>query len=106
MHLVFLCTDSNISSMHTARFALESCFARGFRPGKKPIHVVGGNFFYSARPVGVQYGVDFLHTGVIRSIETESFQKCFDNRDIVLLSPVGHCPSGEFFSLQAIPPPS
>ena len=88
--------------MRTARFSLESCFARGFRPGKKPIHVVGGNFFYSAQPVGVQYGVDFLHTGVVRSIEPESFHRCFDNRDIVLLSPVGHCPSGELFSIQVI----
>ena len=89
----------------TARFDLESSFARAFR-GQQAIRVVSGNFFYSARPVGVKDGVDFLHTGRIRKVDTANFHNCLNNRDIVLLSPIGHGPSGETFNVQATTPSS
>ena len=44
-----------------ARFEIESSLARGFRglPGQSGINAVSGNFFYSAKPLGVRDGIDY-----------------------------------------------
>lgn len=64
------------------------------------IRVVSGNFV-TAKPVGVQDGVDFCFTGNVRRIDTESIVKHLNDDSIVLLSSIGYSPTGEIFSLTA-----
>eukprot|EP01041_Mallomonas_annulata_P001080 gene1080-2110_t len=83
----------------SARSAIESSLARGFRgrPGQSGINVVSGNFFYSAKPVGVRDGVDFKYTGEVRRIEVDNFSKRLEQGDVVLLTSLGYSSSGEVF---------
>jgi hypothetical protein len=50
-----------------ARFEIESSLARGFpgKPGNSGINVVSGNFFYTAKPLGVRGGVDYQFSGEV-----------------------------------------
>lgn len=85
----------------SARFEIESSLARGFRgrPGQSGISVVSGNFFYSAKPLGVRDGVDFKLTGEVRRIEVEQIKKRLEAGDVVMLTSVGYSPSGEVFNV-------
>ena len=85
-----------------ARFEIESSLTRGFRgrsPGQQGINVVSGNFFYSAKPLGVRDGVDFKFTGEVRRIEAENIKKRLESGDVVLLTSLGYSPSGESFNV-------
>lgn len=64
------------------------------------IKVVSGNFV-TAKPLGVQDGVDFCFTGEVRRIDTDSIIRHLNDQAIVLLSSVGYSPTGEIFSLTA-----
>ncbi|WP_298635774.1 amino-acid N-acetyltransferase [uncultured Umboniibacter sp.] len=64
------------------------------------ISVVTGNFVV-AKPLGVVEGIDYLHTGDIRRVNAPAIQQQLDNGNVVLISPIGHSPSGESFNLEA-----
>jgi len=64
------------------------------------LRVVSGNFII-AQPYGIREGVDYLHTGQIRRVDTESINNLLEDRAIVLLSPMGYSPTGEIFNLLA-----
>lgn len=64
------------------------------------IPVVSGNFI-SAKPIGVVDGVDHLFTGAMRRADTHRIHEHLQNRDLVLISPVGFSPSGQVFNLSA-----
>jgi len=64
------------------------------------IRVVSGNYV-TAQPLGIRDGVDYLHTGEVRSIDAEAVHWQLDDGAIVLLSPVGYSPTGEVFNLSA-----
>jgi amino-acid N-acetyltransferase len=64
------------------------------------VRVASGNFV-TARPLGVRNGVDYLHTGEVRRVDTQAIQKNLEEGSIVLLSPVGYSPTGEIFNLSA-----
>jgi amino-acid N-acetyltransferase len=49
------------------------------------INVVSGNFFYSAKPLGVIEGVDFGYTGEVRKIETDNIVKRLDQGYVLFL---------------------
>ena len=85
----------------SARFEIESSLARGYRgrPGQSGISVVSGNFFYSAKPLGVRDGVDFKLTGEVRRIEVENINKRLEAGDVVMLTSLGYSPSGEVFNV-------
>ena len=84
-----------------ARFEIESSLARGFRgrPGQSGISVVSGNFFYSAKPLGVRGGVDYKLTGEVRRVEVDNLKKRLEAGDVVLLTSLGYSPSGEVFNV-------
>lgn len=63
------------------------------------IRVAGGNYVV-ARPWGVHEGVDYQHTGLVRRIDAEAIDAALGRGDIVLLSTLGHSPTGEIFNLQ------
>ncbi len=64
------------------------------------IRVISGNFI-TAQPLGVREGVDYLHTGEVRRVDTTALQNVLDSNAIALLSPIGYSPTGETFNLRA-----
>ncbi len=64
------------------------------------IGVSSGNFV-TARPLGVRDGVDYLHTGEVRRVDSKGIREHLADRRIVLLSPIGYSPTGEIFNLGA-----
>jgi amino-acid N-acetyltransferase len=62
------------------------------------IRVASGNFIM-AKPLGVLDGVDFMHTGEVRKIDTVAIQNRLGDNELVLLSPLGYSPTGEVFNL-------
>ena len=64
------------------------------------LRIAGGNFV-TAKPLGIQDGVDFGHSGAVRRIDTDGIRTQLDQGSIVLLSPLGYSPAGEIFHLPA-----
>ncbi len=62
------------------------------------LSVLSGNFIM-ARPMGVRYGVDFQHTGVVRQVQTSRIRAALDTGAIVIVPPLGYSLTGELFNL-------
>ncbi|MCU7799626.1 MAG: amino-acid N-acetyltransferase [gamma proteobacterium symbiont of Lucinoma myriamae] len=62
------------------------------------INIISGNYVI-AKPKGIINGVDYLHTGDIRKIDTTSIKHSLNAGDVILLSPVGYSPTGEIFNI-------
>jgi amino-acid N-acetyltransferase len=62
------------------------------------ISVISGNFI-TAMPIGVVDGIDYVHTGLVRKVDSESIKMSLDNGKLVLLSPLGFSPTGQAFNL-------
>ena len=62
------------------------------------IRVASGNFI-TAKPIGVVDGVDYVHSGEVRKLDTVAMQRRLQDGELVLLSPLGYSPSGEVFNL-------
>nr|GFB68599.1 hypothetical protein [Tanacetum cinerariifolium] len=62
------------------------------------INVVSGNFII-AQPLGVDEGVDYIHTGRIRRIDKKAIDCQLKNGAIVLIGPVAVSITGESFNL-------
>ncbi|MBD3893649.1 amino-acid N-acetyltransferase [Hydrogenophaga sp.] len=83
------------------RYEIEAAFSQGLPNtpmAGATVRVISGNFI-TARPVGLLDGVDFLHSGLVRKIDTEGIQRALDMGALVLLSPFGFSPTGEAFNL-------
>ncbi|MDP3122448.1 amino-acid N-acetyltransferase [Polynucleobacter sp.] len=83
------------------RLDIEAAFSRGLpntpMAGSR-ISVISGNFI-TAMPFGVVDGVDFVHTGLVRKVDSVSIKLSLDSNKIVLLSPLGFSPTGQAFNL-------
>lgn len=64
------------------------------------LKVASGNFV-TAKPLGVIDGVDFHHTGEVRKVDSAAIQQQLEQKNVVLISPIGYSPSGEIFNLSA-----
>jgi amino-acid N-acetyltransferase len=62
------------------------------------VRVISGNFI-TARPVVILDGVDFVHSGLVRKVDTAAIVRTLDMGAMVLLSPFGFSPTGEAFNL-------
>ena len=62
------------------------------------IRVASGNFV-TARPIGVIEGVDLMHTGEVRRVDTAAIRSRLEQGELALLSPLGYSPTGEIFNL-------
>ena len=60
--------------------------------------VSSGNFL-TARPLGVINGIDMQFTGQIRRVDTDSIINKLNNKEVVLISPLGYSPVGDIFNL-------
>jgi amino-acid N-acetyltransferase len=83
------------------RLDIEAAFSRGLpntpMAGSR-ISVISGNFI-TAMPVGVVEGTDYIHTGLVRKVDSTSIKQSLDSNKIVLLSPLGFSPTGQAFNL-------
>jgi amino-acid N-acetyltransferase len=83
------------------RFEIEAAFSQGLPNtpmANATVRVVSGNFL-TARPVGIVDGVDFMHSGVVRRVDSTTMRRAIDIGALVLLSPFGFSPTGEAFNL-------
>ncbi len=62
------------------------------------VRVVSGNFVI-ARPLGIIDGIDFKLTGIVRKVDSEAIHQQLNNKNIVLVAPLGFSPTGEAFNL-------
>ncbi|HMM76364.1 MAG TPA: amino-acid N-acetyltransferase [Gammaproteobacteria bacterium] len=86
------------------RFSIEAQFAHATgqrQPGGGSVRILGGNFVV-ARPAGVIGGIDLQFTGELRRIDSAGLRAQLEHADLVLLSPLGHSPTGELFSLNGL----
>ena len=83
------------------RLDIEGAFSQGLANtamAHSQVRVVSGNLI-AARPVGIVDGVDFMHTGLVRKIDTNIIKFALNTGVIVLLSPLGYSATGDAFNL-------
>ena len=83
------------------RYEIEAAFSQGLPNtpmANATVRVVSGNFL-TARPVGIVEGVDFIHSGLVRRVDSAAIQRAIETGALVLLSPFGFSPTGEAFNL-------
>jgi amino-acid N-acetyltransferase len=93
--------DSAQEAAGQLRFEIEAAFSQGLPNtpmANAIVRVVSGNFL-TARPVGIVDGVDFIHSGVVRKVDSAAIRRAIDSDAMVLLSPFGFSPTGEAFNL-------
>ena len=93
--------DSAQEAAGQLRFEIEAAFSQGLPNtpmANAIVRVVSGNFL-TARPVGIVDGVDFIHSGVVRKVDSSAIRRAIDTGAMVLLSPFGFSPTGEAFNL-------
>ena len=87
----------------TVRVEIEALLSMGLSNspvvGEKT-RVCTGNFV-TAKPLGVRDGIDFCHTGEIRRIDISSIREKLEQKNIIVISPIGYSPTGEVFNLEA-----
>lgn len=88
-------------SIGRVRVEIESLLSMGLPSSpmaNAAIRVASGNFI-TARPVGVIDGVDLMHTGEVRKVDTAAIRLRLEQGELALLSPLGYSPTGEIFNL-------
>jgi amino-acid N-acetyltransferase len=83
------------------RFEIEALLSMGLANSpmaNADIRLAGGNFI-TAQPMGVIHGVDLLHTGNVRKVDTAAIRDRLAFNEVILLSPLGYSPTGEIFNL-------
>ena len=84
------------------RFEIEAAFSQGLPNtpmANATVRVVSGNFL-TARPVGIVDGVDFMHSGVVRTRRRGGHPPRHRHRRAgAAVSPFGFSPTGEAFNL-------
>ena len=83
----------------SARLKLEAIFSAELPEiSTLQIRVISGNYV-TARPLGVQNGVNFQFNGEVRRIDSERIKSELRQDGLIVLSPIGFSPSGESYLL-------
>lgn len=90
-----------LKAVGATRIALEAGFSAGMP--NSPMYgakarVRSGNFI-TAMPQGIHDGIDLQYTGKVRSVESKAILSALNQRDIILVSPLGYSLTGEVFNL-------
>ncbi|MDE2368471.1 MAG: amino-acid N-acetyltransferase [Burkholderiales bacterium] len=96
-----LALDAAQEAAGQLRFEIEAAFSQGLPNtpmANATVRVVSGNFL-TARPVGIVDGVDFMHSGLVRRVDSAAMHRAIESGALVLLSPFGFSPTGEAFNL-------
>src|SRR5688500_12318037 len=92
------CVKESIGRVRVEIEALLSMGLPNSPMANAAIRVASGNFV-TARPVGVIEGVDLMHTGEVRRVDTVAIRSRLEQGELALLSPLGYSPTGEIFNL-------
>ena len=92
------CVKESIGRVRVEIEALLSMGLPNSPMANAAIRVASGNFV-TARPVGVIEGIDLMHTGEVRKIDTPAIRSRLEQGELTLLSPLGYSPTGEIFNL-------
>lgn len=97
------CMPHILEAVGAIRLQIEAQLSMGLI--NSPMHgahidAVSGNFV-TARPFGIQDGIDHQMTGVVRAIDVPAIAKNLDNGHIVILGSIGFANTGEIFNLLA-----
>jgi len=65
------------------------------------IRLISGNFVVG-KPVGVRGGIDYGHTGLVRSVDVDAINAQLEQGNLIVIPPVGYSPSGERFNLGSV----
>ncbi len=86
------------------RIELESWFSSAQAKQSyavRPLFISSGNWVM-AKPLGIIDGVDMLHTGAVRRIETDPIRAVLDMGHIALLTSQAYSITGDIFNLSSI----
>lgn len=89
-----------LAPIGTTRTRIEASLSKGHASIHTQMLVTGGNFV-TAKPMGIMDGTDFHHTGTTRRVNKAAIVSQLEHQAIVVVSPIGHSPSGETFVLDA-----
>jgi len=92
------CVKESVGRIHHEIAALLSMGLPNSPMANAAIRVASGNFV-TACPYGIINGVDLMHTGKVRKINTQAIHARLEQNDVVLISPLGYSPTGEIFNL-------
>ncbi len=97
------CIETIKQTVGSLSLTLESLFSLG--TSNSPMHgadirLCRGNFV-TAKPVGINDGVDFQYTGQVRKIQSAAIEQQLNNNNVVMLSNLGYSLTGEVFNLSA-----
>lgn len=92
------CVKESIGRVRVEIEALLSMGLPNSPMANAAIRVASGNFV-TARPVGVIEGIDLMHTGEVRKVDTTAIRSRLEQGEVTLLSPLGYSPTGEIFNL-------
>ncbi|HEX8873145.1 MAG TPA: amino-acid N-acetyltransferase [Nitrosospira sp.] len=92
------CVKESIGRVRVEIEALLSMGLPNSPMANAAIRVASGNFV-TARPVGVIDGIDLMHTGEVRRVDTAAIRSRLEQGELALLSPLGYSPTGEIFNL-------
>lgn len=92
------CVKESVGRVHHEIAALLSMGLPNSPMANAAIRVSSGNFV-TACPYGIIQGIDLMHTGKVRKINTQAIHSRLEQGDVVLISPLGYSPTGEIFNL-------
>lgn len=97
-HMPIICQASAL-----VRMKIEALFSLGM--ANSPMHgsqikISSGNYIH-AKPLGVIEGIDYEHTGEVRSVNVKAIRDLLGAGHIVLLSNIAYSPTGEIFNLNS-----
>ena len=92
------CVKESIGRVRVEIEALLSMGLPNSPMANAAIRVASGNFV-TARPIGIVEGIDLMHTGEVRKIDTAAIRSRLEQGELALLSPLGYSPTGEIFNL-------
>jgi amino-acid N-acetyltransferase len=92
------CVKESIGRVRVEIEALLSMGLPNSPMANAAIRVASGNFV-TARPIGIIEGVDLMHTGEVRRVDTSAIRLRLEQGELALLSPLGYSPTGEIFNL-------
>jgi amino-acid N-acetyltransferase len=83
------------------RVEMEASLSQGLPNSpmaRAQIRVASGNYI-TARPIGVEKGIDLQYTGAVRKVDAAAIASHLDVGDIVLVPHVGYSATGDVFNL-------
>ncbi len=92
------CVKESVGRVYHEIAALLSMGLPNSPMANAAIRVTSGNFV-TACPYGIIQGLDLMHTGKVRKINTQAIHLRLEQGDVVLISPLGYSPTGEIFNL-------